>query len=213
MTKNRAPGSSRAVTFYEITTTHCRRGFPALCGLSKWMSGASRRDLLLRPHYRIGVQGHYSIIRSPPSNPPQTFRRWGGSRRDYGFSRCSATGECHAARTGGAARQASELRVGIRAGPAPGRCDRVGCHIACARRQPARPLYRDRPASARWCGNMRVGIVIRISGYIRLRIHFVYVLLDHDDLLREALLQRIKKFFGVRTDGEVRHQILNGSRG
>jgi hypothetical protein len=26
-------------------------------------------------------------------------------------------------------------------------------------------------------------------------------------------LQRIKKFFGVRTDGEVRHQILNGSRG
>jgi hypothetical protein len=41
----------------------------------------------------------------------------------------------------------------------------------------------------------------------------VYVLLDRDDLLRVALLQRIKKFFGVRTHGEVRHQMLNGYRG
>jgi hypothetical protein len=41
----------------------------------------------------------------------------------------------------------------------------------------------------------------------------VYVLLDRDDLLREVRLHRIKKFFGVRTHGEVRHQMLNGYRG
>ena len=88
------------------------------------------------------VEGHHIIVLCPTMAGCQRFllqrgRLTDSEHRTVTFLQ-SCCGSCHSAYI--CFPDSSELRIGVRARPAPSRCGRIACHIAGNRRRSFRPL-------------------------------------------------------------------------